>query len=212
MKFSSLLSFVFAALLPAFALQADDAKGPQLFQVCAACHGDQGQGNQALKAPTIAHNNVEYLIKQITKFKTGIRGAHPQDVEGLMMKPMMLTLRDDADITAVATYISQLPEVKPESTIKDGDKTKGQMLYATCLTCHGDKAQGYANPQIKAPSLQYLPDWYMLTQLRKFKEGIRGSNPKDTDGALMSPMAKMLADEQAQKDVIAYILSLTPSK
>jgi cytochrome c553 len=37
---------------------------------------------------------------------------------------------------------------------------------------------------------------------------VRGTNPADTSGALMRPMAQTLADEQAMKDVIAYIMTL----
>ncbi|MFP6899992.1 MAG: hypothetical protein VCA36_03550, partial [Opitutales bacterium] len=62
--------------------------------------------------------------------------------------------------------------------------------------------------------------WYMLEQLKKFKRGLRGANPKDIEGMTMRPIliaaltkakddAKSegisITDEQAMKDVIAYI-------
>jgi hypothetical protein len=52
----------------------------------------------------------------------------------------------------------------------------------------------------------------MLTQLSNFKAGIRGAVPEDASGATMRPMAMTLADEQAMKDVIAYILTLDGSQ
>ena len=38
--------------------------------------------------------------------------------------------------------------------------------------------------------------------------GVRGAKPGDTYGALMRPMSLTLPDEQALKDVIAYVMSL----
>ena len=51
-------------------------------------------------------------------------------------------------------------------------------------------------------------DWYHLAQLKKFKSGVRGSNPQDITGAQMRPMSMLLADEQMMKDVVAYIKTL----
>jgi hypothetical protein len=48
-----------------------------------------------------------------------------------------------------------------------------------------------------------------LTQLKNFKSGVRGTNPQDITGAQMRPMSMILADEQAMKDVIAYIQTLS---
>jgi cytochrome c553 len=45
----------------------------------------------------------------------------------------------------------------------------------------------------------------MLSSLQKFKAGTRGTYP---NAAVMRGMAGTLADEQAMKDVIAYIQSL----
>jgi cytochrome c553 len=48
----------------------------------------------------------------------------------------------------------------------------------------------------------------MLSQLKKFKSGVRGG-ANDTAGAMMAGMANSLVDEQAMKDVVAYIRTLT---
>jgi len=57
-----------------------------------------------------------------------------------------------------------------------------------------------------------LNDWYMLSQLKKFKEGIRGTNPQDIGGMQMRPMSMTLVDEQAMKDVIAHIRAVSPKE
>ncbi len=59
------------------------------------------------------------------------------------------------------------------------------------------------------PSLANRSDWYLLDQLKKFKPGVRGTDPRDPIAIMMRPMAMMLADEQALKDVIAYIGTLS---
>ena len=75
------------------------------------------------------------------------------------------------------------------------------------MACHGPTGGG--NEAMRAPPLAKLDDWYVLTQLKKFKAGIRGTNPADLSGATMRPMAATLPDEQAMRDVIAHIQGLS---
>lgn len=91
-------------------------------------------------------------------------------------------------------------------TLADGDPERGKILYATCGACHGQKAEGMS--ALNAPALNGLEPWYIVRQLMNFKQGIRGSNPKDTYGVQMAPMAQLLPDEQAMEDVAAYIQTL----
>jgi cytochrome c oxidase subunit 2 len=53
-----------------------------------------------------------------------------------------------------------------------------------------------------------MSDWYLVTQLKNFKQGIRGAHPKDLYGPQMASMAAMLGDDQAMNDLVAYINSL----
>ena len=188
----------------------DLKKGKSYFQVCVACHGPDGLGNQLLNAPAIAGLDVTYIETQLYNFKHSIRGADPRDLTGLQMRPMSMTLQDEEAIKSVAAYVATLKPKVPTDTFHDGDAAKGQATYALCLACHGPDAGG--NALLKSPSLQYQSDWYMLRQLKKFKEGIRGSNPKDIGGMQMRPMSMTLVDEQAMKDVIAHIRSISPKE
>ncbi len=117
-----------------------------------------------------------------------------------------MILKDANAVDEVTNYVHALQAKQPEKTMEGGDAKKGKFSYAVCATCHGPEAKG--NKALNAPSLRYLPDWYMFTQLKKFKEGIRGAHPQDLTGMTMRPMALTLVDEQAMKDVIAYITSL----
>lgn len=190
------------------AKEADLTKGKALYTSCIACHQADGHGNMLLKAPSIAGQEKWYLETQLKNFKNRVRGANPKDVEGMLMAPMSQLLVTDEDIEAVAAYVSTLKAETIEHTITTGDPQKGKMLYMTCLACHGDKAQG--NELLKSPKLTGQNDWYMRTQIGKFKTGLRGAHPKDTAGMTMRPMAMTLPTDQAINDVIAYIKTLDP--
>ncbi|GIT06706.1 MAG: hypothetical protein CM1200mP30_03360 [Pseudomonadota bacterium] len=45
-------------------------------------------------------------------------------------------------------------------------------------------------------------------QLKNFKAGIRGADPKDKYGMQMRPMAMTLADDQSIRDMAAYVSSM----
>jgi cytochrome c oxidase subunit II len=187
-------------------LHAQDIRaGEASFQICKTCHGQKGEGQQALNSPSLSGQFDWYTERQLKNYKEGIRGGHPNDIYGSQMRPMALTLADDNAIKNVAAYINTLPVAKPPRTF-GGDAAKGKTLYMLCATCHGQKAEGML--ALNSPRLNTLSDWYMLRQLQNFKAGIRGTHPKDIYGMQMAPMAMALADEQAMKDVIAYILSL----
>lgn len=185
----------------------DLARGEQLYALCAQCHGTAGAGNEGALAPAIANLPRWYVQTQLGKFKGGIRGLHPDDMGGLRMYPMSQWLRSDEDLLAVAAYVGSMPEAEPVNAVEaSGDPGRGQGYYAVCSACHG--AQALGNEAMGAPPLTGLNDWYLLSSLKKFKAGIRGSGPGDALGSAMIGMASTLPDEQAILDVIAYIRSL----
>ena len=170
---------------------AQDDRGKVLFDLCTQCHGETGAGDR---------------LAQLGKFRSGVRGTHFDDIPGMRMRPMSLTLRTEEDVKAVAAYVASLPPTKPEPLVEGGDAKRGETLYATCKVCHGEKGEG--NEKLFAPSLVHSGDWYVLSSLQRFKSGARGSNPLDQTGIMMRPMAMTLADEQALKDVVAYVTKL----
>lgn len=196
----------FFASLAASAASANDEQGKQLYTNCVACHQADGSGNKLLNAPAIAGLSEKYVSEQIKKFKAGHRGGDPRDTTGLQMRPMSMLLTSEADIAAVSKYVASLEPQTQSATIEGGNPETGKALYMTCQACHG--ADGKGNDLLNAPSLLGQHDWYHVSQLNKFKEGIRGGNPQDITGSQMRPMAMTLANEQAIKDVVAYIQTL----
>ncbi len=70
------------------------------------------------------------------------------------------------------------------------------------------RADGKGLEALNAPNLVSLQDWYIVRQLKNFRDGLRGVDAKDVYGMQMRPMALTLADDQAVEDVTAYIVSL----
>ena len=186
----------------------DVERGRELFQLCGTCHGAQGEGNELYLAPSIGGMPLWYLEAQLVKFRDGVRGTHFDDVAGMRMRPMALSLRTERgdDLKEVAAFVATLPLAKPAPTLTGGDAARGAGYYAVCQACHGANGEGVQ--ATNGPPLAHQSDWYILSSLQRFKSGVRGSNPADANGAVMRGMVGVLVDEQAMKDVIAHITSL----
>ncbi len=87
-----------------------------------------------------------------------------------------------------------------------GNADAGKGLYALCAGCHGQNAEG--NQELNAPALAKQGALYLERQIANYKTGVRGSDPKDTFGAQMRPMALTLGTDQAVADVVAFIKTL----
>src|SRR6185437_9373785 len=80
--------------------------GQEVYRLCSSCHSDQAQGNETLEAPALAILPQWYLIAQLKKFRTGIRGRAEEDAAGARMRAASLALESDADVKDVAAYIA----------------------------------------------------------------------------------------------------------
>lgn len=199
-----------AASYPTFrdtqsAVAGDASVGAAQYAVCAACHGQQGEGLVALNAPKIAGQEPWYIRQQIRNYQQGIRGAHEDDVYGRQMAPMANTLITEAALANVIAYIQTLPDDPAPATI-DGDVSAGARSYTVCAYCHGGNGEGIR--AMNAPRLAGMTDWYLKSQIVNFKQGIRGEHPQDYYGKQMGFMAQVLQNEQMLDDLIAYINTL----
>lgn len=181
--------------------------GAELYELCAQCHGEQGEGNELIAAPSIAGLQEWYVAAQVRNFKGGLRGTHPEDVAGLRMHPMAVALDKEEEIDAVSAYVASMPRARPEPTLEGGDPERGKALYAPCIACHGPEAAG--NQALNAPQLNAANDWYLLSSLQRYKSGLRAYNPANANALIMQGMSSTLVDEQAMKDVVAYIMTLS---
>lgn len=185
--------------------EPDAAAGRLSYAACAACHGQNGEGNLALNAPKLAGLDGWYLKRQLQHYKAGVRGSDPADTLGMQMRGMAATLVNEAAIDNVVAYIDTLPDTPAEPTIS-GNVERGRALYDTCVNCHGREGQGIW--AMNAPRASGMSDWYVAQQLRNFRDGIRGVHPEDRYGKQMAMMAKMLDEEQEINDLVAYMNTL----
>jgi len=186
--------------------EVDMDRAAELYELCVQCHGEDGGGSPLALAPAIAGLSRWYVELQLGNFQHGFRGMSPKDVGGLRMYPMSLAVKKEEDVQALAAYVASLPPVYPEPEVHGGDASRGKQLYVTCQACHGAQAEGME--AVGGPNLRVSSDWYLLKQLQNYKQGIRGTNPGDAAGMRMRPMSMTLADDQAMKDVVAYIMTL----
>lgn len=77
---------------------------------CTQCHAAGGTG-VAPHFPAIAGLSKPYIIEQFTQWRQGKRFGGPQDLMGDLAKRM-----SDAQIEAVATYFSELPQAAQGAT------------------------------------------------------------------------------------------------
>ncbi len=200
--YKSWLPLIATAAFISTAIAADDGD----LSYCTVCHGAHGNGNPAIRAPKISAMEPWYIRRQLEAFRDGLRGTHPDDAAGQEMQPIGIRLRDEAAISAAIAYVAGFKPKAPPMTVA-GDAARGRSLYETCASCHGSNGEG--NQTLGAPALAGRTDWYLVTQLRNFKAGLRGSDHRDTKGAQMRALAATLPDSQAIDDVVAYINTLS---
>ena len=184
----------------------DLAKAQQIVtQICAACHG--ADGNSVAPAnPNLAGQIADYITLQLSHFKAGIR-VNPT------MQAMAATL-SDADMQALGVYFSkQKPKglaardpalVKSAQRLwRGGDAATGT---PACAGCHSPTGVGIPKNYPRLAG-QYAD--YVYAQLKAFKAGERGADPagKDVNGRIMNAIAQKLSDAQ-MKAIADYAAGL----
>ncbi|MEZ5489923.1 MAG: cytochrome c oxidase subunit II [Gammaproteobacteria bacterium] len=179
--------------------------GQQAYAACATCHGQNGEGNQALNAPKLAGLQSWYVERQLNYFKTGVRGGEG-DTAGAMMAPMAMGLNDGA-IRNLAAYIASLTDTPATPTIAGANVSNGERIYQrNCAACHLENAEGtwYTD----APALAGMSDWYFVKQINAFRNKVRGAHENDMYGEQMVWMSTAMANQGEVEDVAAYLNSL----
>lgn len=168
-------------------LEAGKAKA----QVCAACHGADGNAPAPI-FPNLAGQTWRYLYIQLKDFKEGKR-------VNALMTPMVETLSRQ-DMINIANYYAVQP-VKPspfkaeEAKIKLGKAKADETL---CTMCHLGAFAGQ-NEVPKVAGQQYD---YIIQQLRDFK-----ARKRTNDAGSMTSVAQTLS-ETDMENLAHYITSL----
>ncbi|MEM7012055.1 MAG: c-type cytochrome [Verrucomicrobiota bacterium] len=169
---------------------------------CATCHAVNGQGIDEIKAPAIAGLPDYYVMQQIEKFKSGMRGVDPDDKNVSFMHEEATEL-DEELFRELAKLIAGL---EPRKTVHSviGDIERGNVLYKRhCETCHGPAAAGNAAKEI--PPLYGFQDWYLVDQIERFRRGKRKADPYNVETVKMHAMAKSLWRQRDVNALAAFI-------
>jgi len=206
----SVMTAVLIVLSSSFMAQAEQLNAKALYiDKCAACHGENAQGNPSLNAPVLAGQYAWYLNQQMNNFSEGLRGANDKDISGKGMSLIAKQLTDQQEVNQLTHFLAEMkiaakkngPSVKKDieqSVLKNGSR----YYQAKCGACHGGKAQG--NESFNAPKLAGQDKNYLKLQMKNFVEGIRGRNKKDKLGRQMAMMAKMAKGKELD-DILSFI-------
>jgi cytochrome c553 len=200
--------FVGALISPLVAAQTakgDPAKAQQIVtQVCAACHGADGNSTSPTN-PTLAGQHPEYTLKQLTNFKAQ-NGKSAERVNPVM-GGMVANLSAE-DMGNLAAYFAAQKR-KPRAARDPDLVTLGQSIYrggivtknvAACASCHSPTGAGIP-AQFPRLAGQYAE--YTSAQLKAFRAGERANDPN----SMMRTVAARLSDREISA-VAEYIAGL----
>jgi cytochrome c553 len=184
------------------AMAAGESPVPKVVrEVCAACHGMDGNGSQPLHAeyPKLAAKQSAYLKKQLNDYRTGKR-------KSLIMTGFAANLTPE-QIDEVSAYFAGQSS-KPSGVNNSALLPLGRKIFLdgnvdsgvpACAGCHLEDASG----NVRYPHLagQHAP--YTYGELRKFANGER-----DNDRGLVMQSVMLRMTEEEMKAVAEYIASL----
>jgi cytochrome c oxidase subunit 2 len=178
-------------------VMTDRQRGDALVAECMLCHSNK----EAQRGPILHGMETGYLIDQLEKFRSGVRGQLASNRSEYLMGVGARKIQSDYELAYVANWFAEqepLPAIRTvEGNLEDGKKFYTQR----CVSCHGEKGEG--NRLVNAPSLQRLEGWYFLEQMRKFRSGERGYHPQDIGGQTMAAASKEISDRNL-RNVVAY--------
>lgn len=162
-------------------------------QLCAACHGPEG--NSVVPAnPSLAAQPEQSISIQLFQFREGNR-KDPQ------MTPIAANLTNKEMNELAAHFSRQKAAAPPHKTAPDNAAAGPKLAQQfNCVQCHGPALRGQQHiPRLAGQQYEYL-----LAQLRKFKAQTRA----DLDGNMTSA-AQALNDKDIE--VLAdYLAGLSP--
>ncbi|PON14495.1 hypothetical protein C2W62_28780 [Candidatus Entotheonella serta] len=161
------------------------------WRACQRCHSTR----EMQRGPLLEGLPAIYLKSQLLKFKTGVRGRNPQNRSEYLMGSMRDMIPESVALDRLVNYISTR-QPRPHIATLRGDTRRGKAVYQGCRHCH--------TPNSDIPVLTQLEPWYVLDQLRKYKQGLRGGHADDRNGKLMQRILAPLSDSDL-KSVAIYI-------
>ena len=196
------------------AAPAGEDKGREINGVCAACHGEYGQGGKRGEYPRLAGQRAAYLKDQLKSFRARKRINIP-------MYPYTQERElPDEDIETISEYLAaiRLPTEWPQFKDSDdaltrltatekvmivpraeGDIDNGKAIYQKeCFSCHGRDGRGRG----KFPMLVGQYTSYLKKQADAY---LKGERPHDDEG--VTGILNRISEKDIQ-DILAYLTSI----
>jgi cytochrome c553 len=192
--------FLLPSAVAAQIIDEDDIdlyNGKDVNVVCAACHGELGQGGKDGEYPRLAGQIRSILIRQLRSFRDKHR----------INMPMLPYTQDrelsEEDMIDVASYLSSL-RIFVTVPYVDGDVKEGQKLFKSeCSSCHGKEARGKEKVGKSAkfgPALAGQYPTYLKKQIINFRK-------KERHHEDMEETANDLEDKDLQ-NILAYLVTV----
>lgn len=171
-------------------------------QVCAACHGVDGNSTVPTW-PKIAEQGKLYLVKELIEYRKGNQGHRFEPSMYAMVQNL-----SDQDIEDLAAYFAS--QTMSPGSAKADLVTLGEKIYRggnletgvpACAACHGAKGEG--NNLAKFPRLSGQHADYTLVQLKKFKTKARSDDPN----SIMQDISQRMSEDE-MKAVSSYVSGL----
>jgi cytochrome c553 len=166
----------------------DAAAGESKVAVCLACHGPNGNSLVPM-FPKLASQHSEYLVKELTDFKSGARTND-------QMTPQAALINEN-DIPDIAAYYSaqqQTAGTADPALAKQGERIYRAGNPATgvpaCSGCHGPAGLGMG--AAKFPRIAGQQAQYVDTTLKSFRAGTRTNDPN----GMMQDVAGRISDAE----------------
>jgi cytochrome c553 len=175
----------------------DLAKGQQLATTCLACHSADGSRGSPAN-PILQGQHPEYLVKQLTEFKSGKR-------KNAVMAGMGANLSEEDMKHLAAFYASKAAKpgfAKVKETVTLGEQIyRGGIAAKTVPACAGCHSPNGAGIPAQYPRVGGQHGDYSEAQLLAFRSGLRGNS------AQMSAIAAKMNDREI-KAVADYMAGL----
>lgn len=200
------------AAVPVLAAGDEPAKELYRRHNCFACHGDEGQAIIE-NFPDLAGQEPRYIALQVRDILSGARrgGADSSGTPRAEIMRAALVATDgtpglsDADIAAIAGWLSRQPPAKPEGRSDATSAAAGEQIFRKkiCLSCHGPEGK---RPSQGYPILAGMKRDYLTAQLKDFRDGHR------TNGAsrVMVSVMRGATDQEIQA-LTDYLAQIDPT-
>lgn len=158
---------------------------PAAYAHCVSCHLHDGSGRPDGSIPRLTGQRKAVLENKLHRLRSGMMRLP-------VMDPYARTL-PAAEVTAIATYLSELPELElAQRGIDENELAQGAALFAQhCAACHG--ANGEGSDGLFASRLCGQYAGYLERRLEEAAAGSRGAADAIMQGIVEAVPADDLA-------------------